>query len=180
MESDLEGKQKGQWFPSFITVSRWMDWDRKIDTMMGSADARKILKDIFESLPTHKRSVIDEQITYSDLSERIHHLRIVIRIKEGSEGRDVWPIRNRSLDVHRVGQSGWREKLKVQVVVNPRKKSYVMDMGKLLRWLKNMEAHEQIKVEWEPPSWISKIQSDSSVFWQRFELPQDGKSMKRC
>ena len=95
--------------------------------------------------------------------ERIYHLKIVIRIKEGTEERDVWPIRNRILDVHHVGQTGWPEKFKVQVEVNPRKKPLVMEMGKLLRWLKKMEVHEQIKVEWEPPSAISNIQSDASI-----------------
>ena len=62
-ESDLGGKQKGQWFPSFITLIGWRDWDRKMETMMDSADARKILKDIFESLPKYRRSVIDRQIS---------------------------------------------------------------------------------------------------------------------
>ena len=69
-------------------------------------------------LPSHRRSVIDQDITLSDLSERIHHLQIVIRIKAGSEERDVWSIRKRKLDMHRVGQSRSPEKLKVQVEVN--------------------------------------------------------------
>ena len=80
-------------------------------------------------LPSHRRSVIDEDITLSDLSERIHHLQIVIRIKAGSEERDVWPIRIRKLDMHRVGQTRSPEKLKVQVEVNPRKKPFVTEMG---------------------------------------------------
>ena len=88
---------------------------------------------------------------------------MVIRIKEGTEERYVWPIRNRILDVHRVGQTGWPEKFKVQVEVNPRKKPHVMEMGKLLRWLKKMGVHEQIKVECEPPSANSNIQSDASI-----------------
>ena len=36
-----------------------------MEIMMGSADARKVLSDIFESLPKHRRAVIEE-ITYSD------------------------------------------------------------------------------------------------------------------
>ena len=63
--------------------------------------------------------MIDEQITLSDLSERIHQMKIVIRIKEGSEERDVWPTRKRILEKHRGRQTGWPEKLKVQVEVNP-------------------------------------------------------------
>ena len=34
--------------------------------------------------------------------------------------------------------NGWPEKLKVKVEVNPRKKTYVTEVGKLLRWLKKM------------------------------------------
>ena len=113
--NELRGKEKrwkaicerfkGQWSPSFITLNGWVVWEKKIETMMGSADARKRLKDIFESLPSHGRAVIDEEITYSDLSERIHHLKIVIRIKAGCENREVWPIKNRILKMHRMGQT---------------------------------------------------------------------------
>ena len=62
-----------------------------METMMGSADARTLLDDIIESLLAHRRAVIDEEITYSDLIERLHHLKIVIRIKAGSDERDEWP-----------------------------------------------------------------------------------------
>ena len=58
---------------------------------MDSADARRLLDNIIESLPALRRAVIDEEITYSDLSERVHHLTVVIRT--GSDERDVWPIR---------------------------------------------------------------------------------------
>ena len=47
--------------------------------------------------------------------------------------------------------------------VNPRKKPYVMEVGKMLRWPKRMEVREQIKVEWVLPSSIAKIQSDGSI-----------------
>ena len=70
---------------------------------MDSADARRLLDNIIESLPALRRAVIDEEITYSDLSERVHHLTIVIRT--GSDERDVWPIRNRILDTRRVGKT---------------------------------------------------------------------------
>ena len=40
--------------------------------------------------------------------------------------------------MHRVEKTGWPEKLKVQVEVNPRKNPYVTEMGKQLRWLKKM------------------------------------------
>ena len=69
----------------------------------------------------------------SDLSERVHHLKILIRIKPGCDERDVWPLRERLAGL---------EKLKVQADVNPRKKPYVTEMGKLLRWVKKMNVTE--------------------------------------
>ena len=140
-------KHKGQWSSAFIKLNGWVDWDKKMETMMDSANAGKILKKILESLPSHRRAIIDEKTIYSDLSERIHHLKIVIKINTGTEEKDVWPIRNRILDMHRAGQMGWPGKLKVQVEADPRKKPHVTEMRKLLRWLKRMEVHEQIKVE---------------------------------
>ena len=35
-----------------------------------------------------------------------------------------------------------------QVAVNPRKRPYVTEMGKLLRWLRKMGVNEYIEVEW--------------------------------
>ena len=87
----------------------------------------------------------------------------MIKIKPGSEERDVWPIRKRILDMHRVGKTGWPEKLKVQVEVNPRKEPYVTEMGKLLRWLKKMSVTEYIKVEWSPPCSIAKVGSRGDI-----------------
>ena len=55
------------------------------------------------SLPTHRRAVVDEEVTYLDLSEIVHHLKILIKIKPGCDERDVWLIRNRILDLHRIG-----------------------------------------------------------------------------
>ena len=80
MENDTGEKDKGQWSPSFITLNGW-DVDRKMETMMDSADARKLSDNSTESLPAHRRAVIDEEITYSDLIEKVHHLKIMIRIK---------------------------------------------------------------------------------------------------
>ena len=60
---------------------------------MNSVVARKMVHDIIGSLPTHRRAVIDEEVTNSDLSERVHHLKILIRIKPGCDERDVWPLR---------------------------------------------------------------------------------------
>ena len=51
----------------------------------------------------------------SDLSERVHQLKTKIRIKARNGERDVWPVRNRILDMERVGKMGWFEKLEVQV-----------------------------------------------------------------
>ena len=75
-----------------LLFNGWVDWDRKMETMMGSADAKKLLGEIFGSLPAHRRKVIDEEVTYSDLSETVHHLKIMIKIKPGwSEEQDFWP-----------------------------------------------------------------------------------------
>ena len=41
--------------------------------------------------------------------------------------------------------------------MNPRKKPYVTEVGKLLRWLKNMSATENIKVECGQPCSIAKV-----------------------
>ena len=68
------------------------------------------------------------KITYSDLSDRVHHMKITIKKKEGCEERDVWPIRNRSLDLYRIGHMGWLEKLKFHVEMNPKKKPNVIEM----------------------------------------------------
>ena len=163
MENDAAEKEEGQWSPPFITLNGWVDWDRQMETMMDSADAKQQLDDIFDSLPAHRRKVIDEEITYSDLSEKVHHMKIMIRIKPGSEEKDVWPIRNRILDMHCVGKTGWPEKLKVQVEVNPRKKPNVTETGKLLRWLKKMSVAEYIKVEWGPPCSIAKVGNNGDI-----------------
>ena len=94
-----------------VSVHYHLEWMGGLGQKDGINDGqcwceKDIVKDIFEGLPSHRRSVIDEQITLSDMSERIHHLKIVIRIKEGSEERDVWSMRNRILNMHRVGQTG--------------------------------------------------------------------------
>ena len=117
-----------------------------METTTGTADARKLLDKIIESLPAHRRADIDEEITYSGLSDRLHHLKIVIRIEAGCEDRDVWPTRNRILDMHRLGHTEWPEKLKVQVDMNARKKPYVTEMGEVLKLLVKMGVTEQIKV----------------------------------
>ena len=41
--------------------------------------------------------------------------------------------------MNRTDMLGWPVKLQVQVDMNPRKKTYVTEMGKLLRWLKRDE-----------------------------------------
>ena len=41
MESDLGEKHKGHWSPSSITFDGWVDCDRKMETMMDSADAER-------------------------------------------------------------------------------------------------------------------------------------------
>ena len=46
-----------------------------MEIMTESVDARKLLDDIIVSLLAHRRVVMDEEITYSDLSERVQHLK---------------------------------------------------------------------------------------------------------
>ena len=91
---------------------------------------------ILQNMLAHKREIIDEWVTFSDLGERVLHLKMVIKIKKETEERDVWPVRNRILEMHQTRQTGWPEKLKVQVEVIPKKKPYVTEMEKLFRWLK--------------------------------------------
>ena len=84
-------------------------------------------------------------------------MKIVIKIKKETEERAVWPVRNRILEMHQTRQTGWPEKLKVQVEVNPKKKPYVTEMEKLIRWLQRMEVHTEINVEWGPPPFTRSI-----------------------
>ena len=70
---------------------------------------------------THRRAVRDEEVTYSDLSDRVRHLKILIKIKPGCDERDVWVVGKRILEMHRIGMLGCLETLKVQVEMNPRK-----------------------------------------------------------
>ena len=114
-----EGKEdNGHLF--FTKLNGWVDWDRKVETVMDTVDARKRIDSIISSLLAHRRAVIGEEVTHSDLSERVRRLKMMISIKSGCDERDVWPIRNRILDMHRMVKTGWPEKLKVQVEVNPR------------------------------------------------------------
>ena len=55
------------------------------------------------------RAVIDEEVTYSDLSERVHLLKIMLRAMSGCDARDVWPIRNRILDMRSSGGDSTNE-----------------------------------------------------------------------
>ena len=113
-----------------------------MENMMDSADARKFIDNIISSLLAHGRAVIDEEITYSDLHARVHPSKIMITIQAGSDGRDVWSIRNSIFDMHRMGIVAWPEMLKVRVEVSPRKMPYVTEMGKLRRWFKKMSVTE--------------------------------------
>ena len=115
MEHDATEKKRGHWSQCFLTLNGWVDWDRQMETVMDSADATKLLREIFENLPIHRRKVIDEETMYDELSERVRHLKIVMKTKSGSEEQDLWQIRNTILDMHRMGKVGWVENLRVQV-----------------------------------------------------------------
>ena len=121
MEHETGGGERGQWTPSFISLNGWVVWDRKMETMMDSATARKVVD------------------------------------------CDVRPLRNRILDMHRTGMTGWPEKLKVQVEVNPRRKPHVIEMGRLLMWLKKINVTEYVKVEWVSPCSTAKIERTGDV-----------------
>ena len=83
--------------------------------------------------------------------------------------------------MHRLGKTGWHEKLKVQVAVNPRKRPYVTEMGKLLRWLRKMGVNEYIEVEWVLFCSIEKKKKQGMEKWWRCsELLQGGRLMRRC
>ena len=79
MENEVRGHERGHWSPSFMSLNGWVDWDKKMKTMMDSMAARKMVEGTIPNLPTHRRAVIDEEVTYSDLSERVHHLKILIK-----------------------------------------------------------------------------------------------------
>ena len=78
----------------------------------------------------------------------------MIRIKAGSDETDVL--------AHQEQKDGLKN-FKVQVEVNPRKKPYVTEMGKLLRWLKKTSVTEYIKEEWRPPCSTAKVESDGDI-----------------
>ena len=78
MENETREKFKGPCSPFLFKLNGWVDWCNEMETLMDSADVRKMLSVILESLPKRRRDVIDEEITYSDLNGRVHHMKIVI------------------------------------------------------------------------------------------------------
>ena len=98
-----------------------------METIKDSADAKKLLDDLIESLFAHESVVIEEEIMYSDMRESVHLLKILNRIKTKSDERDVWSISNTFMDMHRMSKTwmGWPENLNVQVEVNPKKETFL-------------------------------------------------------
>ena len=109
--------------------------------------------------------------------KKVHHPKIMIKIKPGTRESDVWLVRARIIDMHRVGETGWPEKRQVQIEVSPSRKPYVQEMGKLLRWLKKMKVNERISVEWRPP--CSTATKRREKYLPYSGIPQDGKSRTR-
>ena len=68
---------------------------------MNSVVARRVFTEILDKLPTHRKRVIGEETTLSDMIERLHHMKIVTEHQPGVEDSEVWPTRNRILDMHR-------------------------------------------------------------------------------
>ena len=63
-----------------ITLNGWVDWQRKIVTMMGIVVAGRMVTEILDNLRTHRRRVIDEKTTLSDLSELVRHMTLAIKL----------------------------------------------------------------------------------------------------
>ena len=59
-------RRQGAVVAIFHYLNGWVDWDKKMETMMDSAIAKRLLDAIIESFPAHRRAVIHEEITYSD------------------------------------------------------------------------------------------------------------------
>ena len=76
MEGDVAGET---WGPPHIMLTGWAEWDMMMVTMMDSASARRMLTDILNGLPTHRRALIDEEATLSDLGVRGRHMKNTIR-----------------------------------------------------------------------------------------------------
>ena len=76
MEGDAAGEA---WEPSHIMLTGWVTWDRKLETTMDSALARRMLTEILDGLPTHRRALIGEESTLGDSSERVHHMKVMIK-----------------------------------------------------------------------------------------------------
>ena len=71
-------------------LTGWVDQDRKLETVVGSASARRTLNEILDGLQTH-RKLTDEEAALSDLSERVHDVEIG-RISPRSDQLEVWPL----------------------------------------------------------------------------------------
>ena len=130
----MEPRGDANWnkVPSRIMLSGLVDSDRKIATMMDSFAPRRMVHKMFEGLPTHRRSVIDEA-TLSETSDKVHHLKIKMRIKGGRKELDVWPIRKGVLDMHRNKVLGGLQSLKSKLKSIHQKRLYVNELGKPLR-----------------------------------------------
>lgn len=89
VRSDVAGMT---WGPSHIVLTEWVDWDKNMLTMMDSGNALRMLADILHGLPTHRSALIDEEATLSASSDRVHHMKIMMRIKSGS-AQDDWVAR---------------------------------------------------------------------------------------
>ena len=82
----------GTWNPSYIRLTGVVDWDKKLEAMIDSATARRMLNEIFDVLPTYRKALIDEEATLSHLSERVRHMKIMIRFRLGRAQSDVWSL----------------------------------------------------------------------------------------
>ena len=74
-----------------------------------------------ESLPKHRRAVIDGEITYSDSSERVHLMKIVIKIQGRMRRKGRLTHKKHNLGSAFGLANGLVRKLKVAVGMNPEK-----------------------------------------------------------
>ena len=95
-----------------------------------------MVETILDNPPAHSKRVIDEEATGTEFNERVHHMKIVARLKPDVNKAVAWPMRSKILDLHRDNMLGWPEELIVKMKQHPKKRLYTAELGKLLRWLR--------------------------------------------
>ena len=121
VRNNLEGDEA----PEHITFTRCADWNRKLETLMDSVSARRMLNEISDNVPSHQVVLIDEETTFFDPDEPVRHLNTMIRTGLGSAEFDVWPFPNRILDMQRSKMLAWPDAMQVEIKIHLRKRPCV-------------------------------------------------------